>query len=76
MTYETGEAKRSAILTFLRSFRRTYGYSPSIREIVKAVKLSSTSIASYHLNVLVEQNKLAWTPKIARSAIPIEEEAP
>ena len=44
--------KRQEILLFLRSFAAENGYAPSVREIMQAVGLRSTSTVQYHLNEL------------------------
>lgn len=44
--------KRQEILSFLRSFTAENGYVPSVREIMQAVGLRSTSTVQYHLNEL------------------------
>lgn len=41
-------------VTFLTKYQKKYGFPPSIREIMKAVGLSSTSAVSYRLEKLVE----------------------
>ena len=44
--------KREEILRFLTQFVAENGYAPSVREIMQAVGLRSTSTVQYHLNEL------------------------
>lgn len=43
---------RAAVLVFLRDHLDRHGYPPTIREIGRATKISSTSVVNYHLNQL------------------------
>ena len=40
------------IIKFIRGFARKYGFAPSLRDIMDAVKLSSTSAMKYRLDWL------------------------
>jgi repressor LexA len=42
-------------VAFLKTYQKRNGFPPSIREIMKAVGLASTSAVSYRLEKLVEQ---------------------
>lgn len=44
--------RRKAILDFLWDYVKLNGYSPTIREIGKAVGITSTSVVAYHIKVL------------------------
>jgi repressor LexA len=44
--------RQQAILDFIRSFSLESRYPPTIREIGKAVGISSTSVVNYNLNIL------------------------
>ncbi len=44
--------RQSKILSFLRTFILDNGYPPTIREIGKAVEISSTSVVNYNLEAL------------------------
>jgi len=44
--------RQKQILSFIRSFQRKRGFPPSIRDIVSACEISSTSVASYNLDIL------------------------
>lgn len=49
------------------SFKSSFGYSPSIREICKGVGLSSTSSVYCHLNKLETLGYLRRNPDMPRS---------
>lgn len=50
--------KRMEILKFLRDFVEENGYAPSVREIMRAVGLSSTATVHYHLSALQDMGAL------------------
>lgn len=50
--------KREHILSFIKEFVAKNGYSPSIREIMNAVGLRSTSTVHYHLQELERTGKI------------------
>jgi len=49
---KNSDAKREQILQFIRTEIETKGYPPSVREICRAVNLSSTSTVHLHLRTL------------------------
>jgi len=55
--------KRREIIKFFRAYQAHHGTSPTIREIVARFDFTSTSVASYHLNKLVDAGALARRPK-------------
>ena len=55
MSYEGLSDKQVKILQFIKDELTIKGYPPSIREICKAVGLSSTSSVHAHLNTLEEK---------------------
>ena len=54
------------MLEFIERFIVESGYPPSIREIGKAVGISSTSVVNYNLNRLVEEGYLARDKNVSR----------
>lgn len=71
MTYHERQAKGSRrkqarILGYIRSYILASGYPPSLREITDACHFSSTSVAAYNLDRLVEQGRIERDPDIAR----------
>lgn len=56
-----------AILDFLQTFLAEHKYSPSIREIMAAVGVDSTSVMNYQLRKLVLSGYITFTPRIART---------
>ncbi len=58
--------RQRKMLDFIRMFSMQSGYPPSIREIGKAVDISSTSVVNYNLNRLVEQGYLDRDQNVSR----------
>ena len=56
------------VLLFIQKYIYDHGYSPSIREISKAVYMSRNAV-HYHLYKMVELGYLSITPKTARSIV-------
>lgn len=61
MTVETKLPKRQQeVLDYLRRAIAEHGYVPSIREIVEALGVHSTSTIHYHLTGLAERGMIRW----------------
>lgn len=58
--------RQRRMLDFIEKFSNESGYPPSIREIGKAVGISSTSVVNYNLNRLVEEGLLDRDQNISR----------
>jgi repressor LexA len=58
--------RQQAIHEFIRGFLGENGYPPSIREIGKAVGISSTSVVDYNLNVLEREGYIARDREVSR----------
>lgn len=54
------------ILSFIQNYRQKNPNPPSIREICKAVRISSTSVVNYRLEFLRELKLLRKVPKVSR----------
>ena len=59
--------KQLAVLNFLEDFTEENGYSPSYREIVAGLDLSSVSAVAEHIDNLVAKGVLKKVPGAARS---------
>lgn len=59
--------RRDRILAFVRGYAEEHGFAPSIREIGRAVGISSTKAVKYHLDILVNQGLLERTDRQART---------
>ena len=59
--------KQLAVLEFLEDFTETEGYSPSYREIMAGLGLSSVSAVAEHVDNLIEKGVLRKVPGAARS---------
>lgn len=59
--------KQLAVLNFLQDFTEENGYSPSYREIMTGLGLSSVSAVAEHIENLVSKGVLKKVPGAARS---------
>jgi len=59
--------KQLAVLEFIEDFTEAAGYSPSYREIMTGLGLSSVSAVAEHVDNLVEKGVLKKVPGAARS---------
>ena len=59
--------KQLAVLNYLQDFTEENGYSPSYREIMSGLGLSSVSAVAEHIDNLVEKGVLRKVPGAARS---------
>lgn len=64
--------KQTVILDFITDFTKTYDYSPSYREIMSGVGLSSVSAVAEHIDNMVEKGIIKKVPGAARSLEVIE----
>ena len=58
--------RQRRILEHIQDFSVNNGYPPSIRQIGKAVGISSTSVVNYNLNRLVDEGYLDRDQKVSR----------
>jgi len=58
--------KQSRILNFLRQFLDDKGYPPTIRDIVKGCKISSTSVVEYNLRILEREGHFRRDREVSR----------
>ena len=59
--------KQTLILDFINDFTNTHGFSPSYREIMNGIGLSSVSSVAEHIENLVLKGALKKSPGAARS---------
>jgi repressor LexA len=58
--------RQRKILAFIERFDRENGYPPTVRDIGREVKISSTSVVSYNLKKLVKEGFLEREDKVSR----------
>lgn len=63
----TKYSKEEQLLTFIKDYVNDNGYPPTVREMCKAVKVSSTSTIFYYLNKLENSNKIKKNPNKNRA---------
>ncbi len=71
---ETLSLRQGRIIEFLREYRRTHSYPPSIREICRGTGINSTSVVDHNLNVLVKLGFLRRVSEISRGIEILDEE--
>ena len=59
--------KQRELLTFIDNFTKGNGYSPSFREIMRALGYKSVSTVAIHIDALIAKGYLARRDKSARS---------
>ena len=64
---EGSQSTRESVLGFLNDFTKQHGYSPSIREIGRAVGLKSSSTVYNHLRRLEEEGRIVSCPQKPRA---------
>ncbi len=65
---------REGILKCIRHYFDEKGYAPTVRDIVRDCKISSTSLVQYHLNVLEKEGQIHRDPEVFRSIQLVEKE--
>lgn len=63
-------ARRDAIVAYVASYAGEHGYGPTIRDVMEATGISSTSVARYHLAWLARNGEIDWTPRMSRGGRP------
>ncbi len=63
---KTLSSKQKSILEFLRRFREEKDYPPTIRDILKACNISSTSVVDYNLRVLEKEGYIRRDREVSR----------
>ena len=63
---KTLSTKQKQILAFLRRFREEKDYPPTIRDIVKACGISSTSVVDYNLKILEKEGYIRRDREVSR----------
>jgi repressor LexA len=58
--------KQQSILEFIRDFLADRGYPPTVRDIVGGCRISSTSVAAYHLDILKREGYIRRHPDVSR----------
>lgn len=59
--------RQKKLLMFIYDHMTAYGFSPTIREIAKAIGTNSTSVANYNVNNLVRKGYLAKAAEKSRT---------
>ena len=59
-------SRQERILQFIRDYRRTHGYAPSVRDIQAGCFVSSTSVVDYNLRILQREGHIRRSPEVSR----------
>lgn len=68
--------RQSLILAFIRDFVSRNPYPPTVREIAKGCKISSTSVVDYNLSVLEAEGHLTRIPHVSRGIVLADRDRP
>ncbi len=60
-------SKEEQLYEFIKNYKNNNGFPPTIREMCKAIKVSSTSTIFYYLNKLENSNKIKKNPNKNRA---------
>ena len=63
---KTLSSKQKKILSFLRKFREEKDYPPTVRDILKGCKISSTSVVDYNLKILEREGLIRRDREVSR----------
>jgi SOS-response transcriptional repressor LexA len=61
------ERELEQTVRFLRGYIARHGYSPSVRDVVTGLRLSSTSVAKYRLKLLEQRGVIRSEPGHSRT---------
>ena len=70
----TKYSKEEQLFNFIKNYQNDNGYPPTVREMCKAIKVSSTSTIFYYLNKLENSNKIKKNPNKNRALEIIDNE--
>ena len=59
--------RQKQVLGFIRLYRESHFYSPSVRDVQKHFGFASPQGATCHLVALQKKGLITWTPNTARS---------
>lgn len=71
----TKYSKEEQLFNFIKNYQISNGYPPTVREMCKAIKVSSTSTIFYYLNKLEKSGKIKKSPNKNRALEIIDNEA-
>ena len=66
-------SKEEQLYEFIKSYQYSNGFPPTVREMCKAIKVSSTSTIFYYLNKLENSNKIKKNPNKNRALVIVEQ---
>jgi repressor LexA len=65
--------KEEKVWEFIKAFRKEHPYGPTLREIQKAVGVSSPSMVIWYLDKLEKAGKIRRERRLSRSIVLLEE---
>jgi len=68
-------SKEDQLYEFIKNYKNDNGFPPTIREMCKAIKVSSTSTIFYYLNKLENSNKIKKNPNKNRALEIVDDNA-
>ena len=67
--------KQKILLAFIDTFIKQHGYSPSYREIMRALEYNSVATVALHVNSLITRGHLVKRGRLARSLEVVDQSA-
>ena len=65
--WDNANRKKEAMVAYIDEFIKTHGYSPTLKEIRKAVRQSSASVTHYWISKLEKEGRIERTHNMARN---------
>ena len=62
-------ARTEAVLDCIKSYWRLWGFSPSYRDIMRGLNISSPTVVAYQLALLERAGLIKTTPRVSRSIV-------
>jgi len=60
-------ARQRDVLCSIRSYQRTHGFPPTVRELTRMLGVSSTYTVTCHLRRLAVKGRVTWLPGQSRT---------
>jgi repressor LexA len=68
-----GQHRREQMLDFIRAYRGSHGYSPTMQEIADSLGMSGLNGVARHLKLLEAAGRIRTTAHIPRSIVLLDE---
>jgi sulfur relay (sulfurtransferase) DsrC/TusE family protein len=69
---QSGDPRMTAMLAYIKDYWKEHGFSPAVRDIMKDLDISSTSVVIYRLELLEKYGQIKRTKDVSRSIVVLE----